>query len=135
MLVLGTDGADGNGTSVKSLCNRVIDAMLTRVPFVLDLYSAVQLYHLIVALSSFTSDYSKSVQLCEQFLGRKWYAHTGAVERGGEANTLLNELLKGLFRNVQELKPLKKQIGKTLEEIQGLNGKEMKLKSFPNFNK
>lgn len=137
MIVLGNEESiiSNDLINIKTLCNRVVDAMLTRLPSVLDLNSAVHLYHLIVALSSYTNDYTKSVNLCDKFLSRKWFAHTGAAERGGEANTLLNELLKGLFRNAN-LETLKKHIGKTLTDVDGLvNGKEQNLKSYPNFNK
>lgn len=120
--------------SIPHLCKRVIDAVLTRLPSVMDLYSAVHMYHLIVALSGYTGDHSKSVKLCERFLKRVWHSHTGAAERGGEANSLLNELLKGLFRNM-DLENLKRRLDRTVAETDGLNGKEGKLKSLPNFNK
>lgn len=125
---------DGGEHRIDDLCKRVSDAMITHQESVLDLYSAVHLYNLVVALSSYTNDYAKSVRLCDAFLKRQWYSHTGAVERGGDANTLLNELLKGLFRNI-DFDALKKCIDKTVDDLDGLKGKEGKLKSFPNLNK
>lgn len=116
------------------LCNRVINSMIARTDLVLDLYSAVHMNNLVVALSGYTNDYAKAVTLCENFLKIQWHSHTGAVERGGDANSLLNELLKVLYKNV-DFKTLRKRIDKTVRELDGLKGKEGKLKSLPNFNK
>lgn len=134
MIVLREEQQTDEGHCVADLCSRVTDAMISEVSSVLDLEGAVQMYNLVVALSGHTNDYTQSVGLCNQFLKQEWYSHTGTVERGGEANSLLNELFKGLFRNVT-LKNLRKCIDKTWSELGGLSGKEKKLQSFPNINK
>lgn len=120
--------------TVKKLCTRVANSMIARLPSVTDLNSAVHLHHLLVALSGYTNDFSKSIDLCEEFLGRQWNSNSGAVASGSEANTMLNELLKGLFRNA-DFKLIDKHIQRTLEDVASLNGKAKKLKDYPNFNK
>lgn len=108
--------------------------MLSKQTVILDLYSAVHLYHLAEALSDYTKDFDKSVNLCEKFLGTTWYSNTGAAEKGCEANVLLDQLLKGLFKNIN-FKTTHKHILMTLEEVSSLNTKDGKLNSYPNFNK
>lgn len=39
------------------------------------------------------------VKLSEKFLSRVWYAFDGSEERGNEYNSLLDDLLKGYFKN------------------------------------
>lgn len=42
-----------------------------------------------------------SVPLCEAFLSRKWYAFNGREMQGGESNSLLEQLLKGYFKDAK----------------------------------
>lgn len=132
LIVLGKETL--KDSSIKNLCTRVVDTMLSKQTVILDLYSAVHLYHLAEALSDYTKDFDKSVNLCEKFLGTTWYSNTGAAEKGCEANVLLDQLLKGLFKNIN-YKTTHKHILKTLEEVSSLNNKDGKLNSYPNFNK
>lgn len=39
------------------------------------------------------------VPLCERFLSRMWYAFDGSEQRGAEFNALLDELLRGYFKD------------------------------------
>lgn len=134
LIVLSDEETSPNNANLKSLCDRVRDAMMTRLPSVLDLFSGVHLYHLIDALASFTNQSVNTADLCEQFLKREWISASGAVERGCEANALLNELLKGLFKTV-DYKSIHRHIVKISADVKSLTGKDGKLKDFPNFNK
>lgn len=121
----------------------------------LDLRAAVHLYHLLRSLSGFDKDFTASgekkeshyriqyqviikhvhlVKLCQTFLGKVCYSATGAPEKGGDANTMLDELLQGLLRKAP-LKMIKEQITKVSHEVGNLNEKDGKLKIYPNFYK
>lgn len=41
------------------------------------------------------------VPLCKSFLSRKWYAFDGREMQGGESNSLLEQLLKGYFKDAK----------------------------------
>lgn len=56
------------------------------------------------------------------------------MEKGSEANVLLEDLLKGLFANA-DLKFVQKYLLTVSLEVGSLNNKDGKLKSFPNFTK
>lgn len=120
--------------SITNLCARVVDAMLAKQTVILDLYSAVHLYQMAEVLSDYTKDFQKSVNICEKFLGQPWNSMTGSVEKGCEANILLDQLLKGLFKDTN-YKITHKHILKTLAEVASLNSKDGKLNSYPNFTK
>lgn len=39
--------------------------------------------------------------MCKAFLSRKWYAFDGREVHGGESNSLLEQLLKGYFKDAK----------------------------------
>lgn len=41
------------------------------------------------------------VALCKTFLSRKWYAFDGREVHGGESNSLMEQLLKGYFKDAK----------------------------------
>lgn len=41
----------------------------------------------------------RSVPLCRGFLSRKWYSFVGREMQGGESNALLEQLLRGYFKD------------------------------------
>lgn len=92
------------------------------------------MYHLVEALSDYTKDIDKTVILCEKFLSKEWHSDTGAAERGAEANVMLDQLLKGLFKKIN-YPTTHRHILKSLNEVADLNQKDGKLKSYPNFTK
>lgn len=74
------------------------------------------------------------VELCKEFLSRKWYDFAGKAERGGHCNVLLDDLLKGLMKSATffEIGDILKT---TTHDIKALCTKNDCMKSFPNFNK
>lgn len=43
------------------------------------------------------------VPLCKRFLSRKWYSFDGREMHGGESNSLMEQLLKGYFKDAKFL--------------------------------
>lgn len=70
-----------------------------------DLHSAVYMFHLVQALIKHVTDKDAYnvhvVSLCNGFLSRKWYSFDGREMHGGEFNSLLEQLLKGYFKDAK----------------------------------
>lgn len=75
-----------------------------------------------------------SVNLCETFLSRLWYTFDGSIENGAQYNILLDELLKGLFKN-SSMTRTKNYFKWLKNEVSLLKQKNSTLKTFPCFTK
>lgn len=75
-----------------------------------------------------------TVDLCDMFLSRSWYAFDGTAECGAQYNILLDELLKGLFKK-SDLAKIDNYLRWTQIEAKQLKQKSSTLKTFPCFTK
>ncbi|KAH8265254.1 hypothetical protein KR038_002491 [Drosophila bunnanda] len=131
--------------SIPRLATVTFEYFLKYEKSVLNLSTAVQLHRLLCCLLKVGSarfDISQpsfqhaqdSRALCDKLLRRKWFHHSGTVDKGAQCNTYLDELVKGFFKNSTP-EHQSKLLGELVEECAILNTKDKALNSFPNFKK
>ncbi|KAH8247136.1 hypothetical protein KR032_010698 [Drosophila birchii] len=131
--------------SIPRLATVTFEYFLKYEKSVLNLSTAVQLHRLLCCLLKVASarpgvsqpsfkHAEDSRALCDKLLRRKWFHHSGTVDKGAQCNTYLDELVKGFFKNStpKHQSELLKQL---VEECVILNTKDKALHSFPNFKK
>lgn len=118
------------GETISALALAGIKNIAQNADVAIDLHSAVYMYHLTQALikhvsqkdayntyvgkgkvlshqNSLTFTQLKknckllTVSLCNGFLSRKWFSFEGREMQGGEFNSLLEQLLKGYFKDAK----------------------------------
>ncbi|KAM8706214.1 hypothetical protein ACLKA7_010484 [Drosophila subpalustris] len=132
--------------SVANIASKVFDYFLKFEKSVLHIGTAVQLQRLLRSLRKLS--YSpgenaarRAVQQAEEIrktctimLKRKWFNHTGSLEKGAQCNIHLDELVKGFLKD----SPFERQkdiLSDLKEECGLLNKKDKALDSFPNVKK
>lgn len=70
------------------------------------------------------------VPLCKAFLSRRWFSFDGREMHGGEYNSLLEQLLKGYFKD-SKFSFIRTNMQSIEEEINDLKTKGGQLKTFP----
>ncbi|XP_017017550.1 Fanconi anemia group D2 protein homolog [Drosophila kikkawai] len=131
--------------SIPRLATVTFEYFIKYEKSVLNLSTAVQLHRLLGGLLKVASarfDISQSSfqhaehsrALCGTLLRRKWFHHSGTVDKGAQCNTYLDELVKGFFKNSTP-EQQSELLGQLVEECAILNTKDKALNSFPNFKK
>lgn len=70
------------------------------------------------------------VSLCKGFLSRKWFSFEGREMAGGEYNSLLEQLLKGYFKD-SKFSFIRSNLQSIAAEVNDLGTKGGKLATFP----
>uniref|UniRef100_A0A1B0FNR3 Fanconi anemia group D2 protein n=1 Tax=Glossina morsitans morsitans TaxID=37546 RepID=A0A1B0FNR3_GLOMM len=128
------------GESVAVLAAEAFDYLTAYENCVIDLKSAVNLYHLMLLLSALSDKEAKEKQaqdmrsLCRTLLCRKWFSYEGTLEKGAQCNIYLDELVKGFLKD-SDFRRQREILRIVREESKHLNGKDCSLKSFPNIKK
>lgn len=151
------DGADG-ALTISDLALAGVKNIAEKAEVAVDLHSAVYMFHLTQALIKHVSlkdaynvhvgkqsphqilyqnrDYFKnsnvsfSVPLCKGFLSRRWYSFEGREMHGGENNSLLEQLLKGYFKD-SKFSFIRSNLQSIEAEVSDLKIKGGKLETFP----
>ncbi|GAB0092727.1 Fanconi anemia group D2 protein [Sergentomyia squamirostris] len=130
--------SESSETDIKDLASEAVKSFMKHTKLTLEIKSSLQLVHLVGELTKITADREEDQDalrnLSEELLSKRWYTVTGAIEKGGEFNVFLAELLKGVFRGV-EFKQLSAQIVWIRREILLLKRRDDTLKTYPGFSK
>lgn len=70
------------------------------------------------------------VPLCKTFLSRKWYSFDGREMNGGEFNSLMEQLLKGYFKDAK-IAFVRSNLQWMSDELSGVLAKGGVLVTFP----
>ncbi|XP_017074591.2 Fanconi anemia group D2 protein [Drosophila eugracilis] len=112
---------------------------------VLNLSTAVQLYRLLKSLLKVGSTQMDSSQprfqqaedlrlLCGKLIRRKWFHYSGSLDKGGQCNIYLDELVKGFLKK-STCESQAELLSELVKQCSILNTKDKALDSFPNFKK
>lgn len=83
-----------------------------------------------LALKKMHNFLSSLVALCKGFLSRRWFSFEGREMHGGEYNSLLEQLLKGYFKDAK-FSFIRSNLQSIEAEINDLQTKGGQLKTFP----
>lgn len=72
--------------------------------------------------------------LCGTLLRRKWFHYSGTLDKGGQCNIYLDELVKGFLKK-SNAKSQTELLTELVKQCSILNTKDKALTSFPNFKK
>lgn len=143
--------------SIEELATISLNKFLAIEDAIIDINSAVHLYHVVTSVKRFAKDFDAAMpisklkrsflyilhmtfisfisgKLCKDFLCRKWYGYAGTMEKGAQCNLLLNELLIGFLAD-SDYKRMKSVLKLVIEEVNFLKKKDDCLKMFPNIHK
>ncbi|XP_017003443.2 Fanconi anemia group D2 protein homolog [Drosophila takahashii] len=131
--------------TVPQLATLTFQYFLKYEKSVLNLSTAVQLHRLLGSLLKVGSSQNDASQprfqqaeelrlMCGKLLRRKWFHYSGTLDKGGQCNIYLDELVKGFLKksttgNQTEL------LNELVKQCSILNTKDKALSSFPNFKK
>lgn len=131
--------------SVPQLANLTFQYFLKYEKSVLNLSTAVHLHRLLCNLLKLGSLQSDASQprfqqaedlriLCGTLLRRKWFHYSGTLDKGGQCNIYLDELVKGFLKK-SNAKSQTELLTELVKQCSILNTKDKALTSFPNFKK
>ncbi|EDV48341.1 Fanconi anemia group D2 protein [Drosophila erecta] len=131
--------------SVPQLATLTFQYFLKYEKSVLNLSTAVQLHRLLCNLLKLGSLQSDASQprfqqaedlriLCGTLLRRKWFHYAGTLDKGGQCNIYLDELIKGFLKKSTS-KSQTDLLSELVKQCNILNTKDKALTSFPNFKK
>ncbi|XP_036674528.2 Fanconi anemia group D2 protein homolog [Drosophila suzukii] len=111
----------------------------------LNLSTAVHLYRLLRSLLKVGSSQNDASQprfqqaeelrlLCGKLLRRKWFHYSGSLDKGGQCNIYLDELVKGFLKKSTS-ESQSELLSELVKQCSILNTKDKALTSFPNFKK
>ncbi|XP_059622047.1 Fanconi anemia group D2 protein [Phlebotomus argentipes] len=130
--------AESAETDVQLLASAAIQNVLKREKLALEISSALYMVYLVDTLTKIAENREEDQEILTRlhlnFLSKRWYTCTGAIEKGSQFNVFLAELLKGVFR-LTDFKQLIKQIEWIQQEIPLLKRRDDTLKTFPGFTK
>jgi len=72
--------------------------------------------------------------LCGKLLRRKWFHYSGSLDKGGQCNIYLDELVKGFLKKSTS-ESQSELLSELVKQCSILNTKDKALTSFPNFKK
>ncbi|XP_017119014.1 Fanconi anemia group D2 protein [Drosophila elegans] len=131
--------------TVPQLATLAFEYFLKYEKSVLSLSTAVQLHRLLCSLlkvGSLEIDASQprfqqaedSRSLCGKLLRRKWFHYSATLDKGGQCNIYLDELVKGYLRKSTN-ESQSELLSELVKQCSVLNTKDKALNSFPNFKK
>ncbi|XP_017048859.1 Fanconi anemia group D2 protein [Drosophila ficusphila] len=131
--------------TVPQLASHTFEYFLQYEKSVLNLSTAVQLHRLLLSLLKVGSLQIDSSQprfrqaedsrlLCGKLLRRKWFHYSGTLDKGGQCNFYLDELVKGFLKK-SSCESQRELLDELVKQCTILNTKDKALSSFPNFKK
>uniref|UniRef100_A0A6P4EZY6 Fanconi anemia group D2 protein n=1 Tax=Drosophila rhopaloa TaxID=1041015 RepID=A0A6P4EZY6_DRORH len=131
--------------TVPQLATLTFEYFLKYEKSVLSLSTAVQLHRLLRSLLTVGSLEVDASQpryqqgddlrsLCGKLLRRKWFHYSGTLDKGGQCNIYLDELVKGFLKK-STCKSQSELLSDLVKQCSILNTKDKALNSFPNFKK